>query len=110
MWGCCYTSTGLKLYAIIPAYIYSSYAFECLILKIMLVYSLLRIDDGHRVVLKSISDGVDCQHDYINATYIDVRNTIQKFHWWKQYELDVSVCYLIIVNRLYCAAPVYLSL
>ena len=32
-------------------------------------------DDGHRVVLKSISEGVDCEHDYINATYIDVRNT-----------------------------------
>ena len=31
-------------------------------------------DDGHRVVLKSISDGVDCEHDYINATYIDVRS------------------------------------
>ena len=39
------------------------------------VFSLV-IDDGHRVVLKSISDGVDCDHDYINATYIDVRNTI----------------------------------
>ena len=31
------------------------------------------IDDGHRVVLKSISDVMDCDHDYINATYIDVR-------------------------------------
>ena len=30
-------------------------------------------DDDHRVVLKSISDGVDCEHNYINATYIDVR-------------------------------------
>ena len=30
-------------------------------------------DDDHRVVLESISDGVDCEHDYINATYIDVR-------------------------------------
>ena len=34
---------------------------------------LIRIDDGHRVVLKSISDIVECEHDYINATYIDVR-------------------------------------
>ena len=33
----------------------------------------LGTDDGHRVVLKSISEGVDCEHDYINATYIDVR-------------------------------------
>ena len=67
----------------------------------MLVYSLLGIDDGHRVILKFISGGVDCDHDYINATYIDVRNTTQKFE--KQYELDVSMCYfdyLIIVNRL----------
>ena len=36
----------------------------------------LGTDDGHRVVLKSISESVDCQHDYINATYIDVRNAI----------------------------------
>ena len=34
------------------------------------------IDDDHRVVLKSISEGVDCEHDYINATYIDVRLNI----------------------------------
>ena len=33
----------------------------------------LAVDDDHRVVLESISDGVDCEHDYINATYIDVR-------------------------------------
>ena len=33
----------------------------------------LAIDDGHRVILESISDGVDCGHDYINASYIDVR-------------------------------------
>ena len=29
-------------------------------------------DDDHCVVLKSISGGVDCEHDYINAAYIDV--------------------------------------
>ena len=34
------------------------------------------IDDDHRVVLKSISDGVNCEHDYVNASYIDVRATI----------------------------------
>ena len=34
------------------------------------------IDDNHRVVLKSISDGVNCEHDYVNASYIDVRDTI----------------------------------
>ena len=33
----------------------------------------LGTDDGHRVVLTSFSDGVKCEHDYINATYIDVR-------------------------------------
>ena len=55
-------------------------------------------DDDHRVVLRSISDGVDSEHDYINATYIDVRNTIQAGE--KQYKLNVSMCYLIIVNRL----------
>ena len=37
----------------------------------------LGIDDGHRVILESISDGVDCEHDYINATYIDVRYLLQ---------------------------------
>ena len=44
----------------------------------------LGIDDDHHVALKSISDGVDCEHDYINATYIDVRaleNALQIFHW-----------------------------
>ena len=55
-------------------HIFSSYAFECLILKIYASVFSLGIDDGHRVVLKSISDGVNCEHDYINATYIDVRN------------------------------------
>ena len=47
------------------------------------------IDDDHRVVLKSISDGVNCEHDYVNASYIDVRDTI--------------MCYYLInvkVNRL----------
>ena len=47
------------------------------------LFSLV-IDDDHRVALKSISDGVDCEHDYINATYIDVRlleNALQIFHW-----------------------------
>ena len=29
-------------------------------------------DDDHRVVLKSISGGVDCEHKYINAAYVDV--------------------------------------
>ena len=33
----------------------------------------LGTDDDHRVALKSISERVDCEHDYINATYIDVR-------------------------------------
>ena len=29
-------------------------------------------DDDHCVVLKSISGGVDCEHNYINAAYVDV--------------------------------------
>ena len=40
----------------------------------------LGTDDGHHVVLESISEGVDCEHDYINATYIDVR--FLKFYTW----------------------------
>ena len=42
----------------------------------------LGIDDGHRVILESISEDVDCEHDYINASYIDVRlleNVLQTF-------------------------------
>ena len=50
-------------------------------------------DDGHRVVLKSISDGVDCEHDYINATYIDVRSL-------KNMNMAVRFTYLIDVNWL----------
>ena len=44
----------------------------------------LATDDDHRVVLESIFDGVDCEHDYMNASYIDVRpleNAMQKFDW-----------------------------
>ena len=37
-------------------------------------------DDDHRVVLKSISGGVDCEHDYINAAYIDV-SSLEKIIW-----------------------------
>ena len=59
----------------------------------MLQPTILKIiDDDHRVVLESISDSVDCEHDYINATYIDVRLlenvdvrplkiTLQMFAW-----------------------------
>ena len=43
-------------------------------LMIMPSISSCGTDDGHRVVLKSFSDGMDCEHDYINATYIDVRS------------------------------------
>ena len=44
----------------------------------------LGIDDDHRVVLESIFDGLNCEHDYMNASYIDVRpleNAMQKFDW-----------------------------
>ena len=30
-------------------------------------------DDDNRIVLKSIPEAADCQGDYINACYIDVR-------------------------------------
>ena len=42
----------------------------------MIVVVLFRFlfvtDDDHRVVLKSISGGVNTKHDYVNAAYIDV--------------------------------------
>ena len=59
---------------------YFIYLFFTLFTKLF----FLGIDDDHRVALQSISDGVDCEHDYINATYIDVRaleNALQIFHW-----------------------------
>ena len=40
----------------------------------------LGTDDDHRVVLESISDGVDCEHDYINATYVDVRSSSKNMY------------------------------
>ena len=44
------------------------------ILEVVLIkiYFPFGTDDNHRVVLKSISGGVDCEHDYINAAYVDV--------------------------------------
>ena len=62
-----YFFKGLTV-TIILAYFYSSFEFT--------IYTnvfCLGTDDDQRVVLKSISDGMDCEHDYINATYIDVR-------------------------------------
>ena len=41
---------------------------EIVLLKICFLFGT---DDDHRVVLKSISGSVDCEHNYINATYID---------------------------------------
>ena len=32
-----------------------------------------KLDDENRIVLKPIPGAVDCQEDYINACYIDVR-------------------------------------
>ena len=44
------------------------------ILEVVLIKICFPIvtDDDHRVVLKSISGGVDCEHNYINAAYVDV--------------------------------------
>ena len=53
----------------------------------------LGTDDGHRV-LRSISDVMDCEHDYINATYIDVRpleNTYLTDE--NQHHLYLFICY-----------------
>ena len=33
-------------------------------------------DDDNRVILKSISGFDDCQHDYINASYVDVSHYV----------------------------------
>ena len=52
----------------------------------------LGTDDDHRVALKSISNGVDCEHDYINATYIDVRSL--KTLKLLETALDLSTSYL----------------
>ena len=56
----------------------------------------LGTDDGHRVVLKPFSDGVDCEHDYINATYIDVRSFksfVSNYNYLKQHQLYLSTSY-----------------
>ena len=36
-------------------------------------------DDDNRIVLKPLSDVSDCQRDYINACYVDVRDFIVDF-------------------------------
>ena len=59
----------------------------------------LGTDDGHHVVLESISEGVDCEHDYINATYIDVR--FLKFLYMaveNDHQLDLLVN-ILLYNR-----------
>ena len=37
-------------------------------------FSVFILDDDNRIVLQPIDGHPDCQHDYINASYIDVRN------------------------------------
>ena len=54
----------------------------------------LGIDDGHRVILESISGGVDCEHDYINASYIDVRLLENALH--KRLLVKISTIQIII--------------
>ena len=34
-------------------------------------------DDDNRIILKPIGDLSDCQHDYINASYIDVSTMLR---------------------------------
>jgi len=40
------------------------------------------IDDDHRVVLEPILGRLNCQHDYINASYMDVSPSIQHVYHW----------------------------
>ena len=49
-------------------------------------------DDDHRVVLKSISGGVDCEHNYINAAYVDVSflKIFKQLHICKQVKINTS--------------------
>ena len=37
------------------------------------LYLFLVSDDDNRIPLKSLPDAADCQRDYINACYVDVR-------------------------------------
>ena len=52
------------------------------------------IDDDHRVLLEPISGGVNCEHEYINASYIDVRPstqyTIRIYHWYSSYYVHLT--------------------
>ena len=68
------------------------------ILKKQLLSFSLGTDDDDRVVLKSISDGVDCEHDYINATYIDVRPF--GIYTWLLKRVQDGFTYLTDVNWL----------
>ena len=60
---------------------------ECcsLICTLFIVYDIIlfwfpfETDDDHRVVLKSISGGVNAKHDYINAAHIDVSSLIAEY-------------------------------
>ena len=36
-------------------------------------FPIFILDDDNRIVLQPIDGHPDCQHDYINASYIDVR-------------------------------------
>ena len=36
-------------------------------------FSVFILDDDNRIVLQPIDGHPDCQHEYINASYIDVR-------------------------------------
>ena len=75
-------------------------------------------DDGHRVVLKSFSDDVDCEHDYINATYIDVRPskyTVSNYCMGTAPARSIYLYvfdYLILrtVIMLFCCIPIHLTL
>ena len=52
-------------------------------------------DDDHRVVLKSISGGVDYEHDYINAAYVDVSFPQNIYQMKKQLH---NICKQVKIN------------
>ncbi len=64
-------STDLEILVFVSEFIYitiNSYS--------DLDHWFLSADDDNRIVLKPLSDISDCQRDYINACYVDVRELI----------------------------------
>ena len=54
-------------------------------------------DDDNRIALKPLPDVSDCQRDYINACYIDVREFIVDFLFSTQTIIPTIYYYLFFV-------------